>query len=42
VTWDKLHGTSIPFVPQKRADGGFESRPLRPYVKMEATTMKTE
>ncbi len=42
VTWDKLLGTSIPFVLQKRADGGFEARPLRPYVKMEATTMKTE
>jgi hypothetical protein len=42
VTWYELLGTSIPFVLQKRADGGFEARPLRPYVKLEATTMKTE
>jgi hypothetical protein len=42
VTWDKLLVTNIPFVLQKRADGGFEARPLRPHVKMEATSMKTE
>jgi hypothetical protein len=42
VTWDKILGTSIPFVLQKTADGGFEARPLRPYVKMEASNMKTE
>jgi sphinganine C4-monooxygenase len=42
VTWDKLLVTNIPFVLQKRADGGFEARHLRPHVKMEATSMKTE
>jgi sphinganine C4-monooxygenase len=28
VTWDKLLGTSIPFVLQKRADGRFEPKAL--------------
>ncbi|KAH9567506.1 hypothetical protein CY35_03G030600 [Sphagnum magellanicum] len=42
LMWDKLLGTHMPYVLQKRADGGLEARPLKPYVESEAKPIKAE
>jgi sphinganine C4-monooxygenase len=43
VTWDKLLGTHMSYVVQKRANGGLEARPVKVYVELEdAKPIKTE
>ncbi len=43
MTWDKLLGTHMSYVVQKRANGGLEARPVKVYVELEdAKPIKTE